>query len=188
MYNYDYNEYMNNLLGYNIAMNRNSIYNNTIEPYENENVFTYQQTDKALEECYPDIYKIVYPMVCKACLYINEEITEDLVERITNEVYENLEQDETPEEIRSAEVKINYSNIHNNRMIRDSQKNIKENKIEEKRQRNFLLNDLIRILVLRELIGTGRRLPRPIFTQRPSMNTRNPMQVENNSHLRLPIF
>ena len=174
MYNYDYNEYMNNLLGYNMPMNRNSMYNTPIEVYENENIFTYKQTDKELEECYPDIYKIVYPMVCKACLYINEEITEDLVERITNEIYENLEQDETPEETRTSEVKINYSNVQNNRMIRHSVKNMKlENNREEKRQRNFLMNDLIKILVLRELIGSGRRATIPIRLEESQMRYEN---------------
>ena len=38
---------------------------------------------------------------------------------------------------------------------------------EEKRQRNFLLNDLIKILILRELLGRGRRPPRPFPHNRP---------------------
>lgn len=180
MYNYSYNEYMNNLLGYNTQMNRNSIYNNMIEPYENENFFTYQQTDKELEDCYPDIYKMVYPMVCKACLYINEEITPDLVERITNDIYENLEQEENPNENRNEEIKMNYNNIQNSKNIKQTSKNTQiENTKTEKRQRNFLLNDLIRILVLRELIGSGRRPPRHMFPQRPPIQPRPPIQGGN---------
>ncbi len=172
MYNYSYEEYMNRLLGY--PMKTRNINANVIEPYEEENDITYYQTNHKLEEFYPDIYKIVYPMICKACLFVHEEITEELVERITNEIYENLEQDENPEEKRSAQVKVNYSNISNHRNIRYANQNTrmedfnKVNTKEETRQRNFLLNDLIKILVLRELIGNGKRQPRsPIVPRTP---------------------
>ena len=36
MYQYDYNEYMNNLLGYHSRMNIEPMYSNPIETYENE--------------------------------------------------------------------------------------------------------------------------------------------------------
>ena len=162
MYNYSYEDYMNNLLGYNMN-NRNNMYmmnQPMIEPmYEEENVFTYAQSNSELEECYPDIYKIVYPMICKSCLYVTEEITPELVERITNEIYENLETDEAPQEKRGAEVKINYSNIRNNRNVGQYNRNIHEDTEKEaKRQRNIFLNDLIKILVLRELIGSDKIL------------------------------
>lgn len=171
MYNYSYEEYMNNLLGYNMDT-RNNMYmmnQSMIEPtYEDENTFTYTQSNSELEECYPDIYKIVYPMVCKACMNINEDITKELVDRLTNEIYEAVENDEIVEETKTATMKLNYSNIQNNRNIRRTvrEENINAPK-EEKRQRNFLLNDLIRILILRELLGDGRRLPRPFPPHRP---------------------
>ncbi len=133
-----------------------------MEPYENENAFTYEQYENELTQYYPDIYKIVYPMVCKACLYITEDITEELVERITNEIYENVENNEEPEESRF--VRENYNNIQQYRNNRYMNRNINlrnETSTDEKRQKNFLLNDLIKILVLRELIGKGRRPQRP---------------------------
>lgn len=164
MYHYSYEEYMSNLLGKNNMTNQRNVVIDTMEPYEEGNAFiTYSnQANDELEECYPEIYKIVYPMICKRCLYINEEITEELVERITNEIYEIVEQDESPQETRSAQVKVNYSNIRNNRNMRYASRNDENNhEIQEKRQRNFLLNDLIKILVLRELLGPGKRPPRP---------------------------
>ena len=113
-------------------------------------------------------------MICKSCLYVTEEITPELVEKITNEIYENLETDEVPQEKRGAEVKINYSNIRNNRNIGQYNRNINPNiEKEEKRQRNFFLNDLIKILVLRELIGQGNRPPRPFPPNRPPMPRNN---------------
>lgn len=178
MQNYYYEEYMNSLLGY--PMGTRNVNTNIMDAYEENNSITYNQSDHALEECYPDIYKIVYPMICKACLFINEEITEELVERITNEIYENLEQEEIPEEKRSMEVKVNYSNLPNNRNIRYANQNtrienLKEEKTVETRQRNFLLNDLIKILVLRELIGRGKRPPKRPMPQRPPMPPRPPI-------------
>ena len=170
MQNYSYEEYMNSLLGY--PMGTRNVNANIMDTYEENNSITYNQSAHALEECYPDIYKIVYPMICKACLFINEEITEELVERITNEIYENLEQEEMPEEKRSAQVKVNYSNVPNNRNIRYANQRIRTESIKEEncietRQRNFLLNDLIKILVLRELIGRGKRPPKRPMPPRP---------------------
>lgn len=186
MYNYSYEEYMNNLLGYNMN-NRNNMYmmnQPMIEPmYEEENVFTYAQSNSELEECYPDIYKIVYPMVCKACMNINEDITKELVDRLTNEIYEAVENDEIMEETKTSIIKVNYSNIPNNRNIRRTarEESINDTK-EEKRQRNFLLNDLIRILILRELLGNGRRPP--FSYHRPG----RPPFLPNRTGGRPPIF
>ena len=58
------------------------------EDLENAGYIEINETKKnELEECYPEIYKIVYPMICKSCLYVTEEITPELVEKITNEIY-----------------------------------------------------------------------------------------------------
>ena len=63
----------------------------------------------------------------------------------------------------------NYSNFRNMRNIQK----LEDRKVEkrENRQKNFLLNDLIKILVLRELIGSGRRPNRPNH-HRPPMPPR----------------
>lgn len=155
MNNYSYEEYMNNLLGNNMY-NQRKMNLNPVELYEDS---TYNnQTNSELEKGYPDIYKIIYPMICKRCLYINEEITEELVERITNEIYENVEKDESPEEARSEQRKEIYRNGCSNKNMRYMYRiNEESNQLEEKRQKNLLLNDLIKILVLRELLGTGKR-------------------------------
>ena len=56
MYNYSYEDYMNNLLGYNINT-RNNMYSipMNIEPNEDENAYIeINETKKnELEECYP---------------------------------------------------------------------------------------------------------------------------------------
>lgn len=166
-----YEEYMNNLLGKSmlnqkeVPIENNIVINTEIgnieENNSNNDVDTYNLDNNKFETFYPDIYKIVYPMVCKRCLEVNEEITEKLVEGITNEIYEVIEKDEIYEENREIVSQNSYTSFRNSRNYRNIPK-IEENRIQrETRQRNFLLNDLIRILVLRELIGSGRRLPRP---------------------------
>lgn len=163
MYSNPYEEYMRNSLGYNQmpSMNMNQM-NPMMEMYESEGNFTCNQTN--VDDMYPEIYRIVYPMICKACMAVNENVTEDLVSRITNEVYTNVEHMEVTQENRSAAT--NISTQTNKNLKNDSLNNRTtsvSNIRQETRQRNPLLRDLIRILVLRELIGN----PRPPRPQRP---------------------
>ena len=100
MYNNQYEEYMRNSLGYNMPMmnmnqmdmnqmNMNQMNMNTMtEMYEAENTCN----QMSVADMYPEIYRIIYPMVCKACMAVDENVSEDLVSRITNEVYMNVEQ------------------------------------------------------------------------------------------------
>lgn len=161
--NNPYEEYMRNNLGYNVnpaMMNNMNMYPNN-QFYESENNFGDNQAN--IDNMYPEIYRIIYPMVCKACMNTNENITEDLVSRITNEIYINIENIEISKENR------NNSNVVNNNQttknVRPENMNGKSNLADatlsrqEDRNRNPLLRDLIRILVLRELLGRPNRPP-----------------------------
>lgn len=168
MYNNPYEEYMRNSLGYNQIpmMNINQI-NPMTEMYEAEGNFTCNQT--SVDDMYPEIYRIVYPMICKACMAVNENVTEDLVSRITNEVYTNVEHMEVGEENRSSTSNINTQpskSVKSDSLNRTTTNSSVSNVRQETRKRNPLLRDLIRILVLRELIGNPGRPPRP----RPPFN------------------
>lgn len=168
MYNNPYEEYMRNSLGYNMnpMMNMNMGMNQTnpmMEMYETEGNFTCDQT--SVDDMYPEIYRIVYPMICKACMAANENVTEDLVSRITNEVYMNVEHMEMGEN-RSTIVNANTPASKNIKSDVSKTSSSSINTRQETRQRNPLLRDLIRILVLRELIGNPGRPPRP----RPPFN------------------
>ena len=175
-----YEEYMNSLLGkkYNMEMkttNNNDIINDEMENIEeiisnetdiNEDNITYYLENKDYEDFYPDIYKIIYPVIYKKCINLNEEISKDLLDNITNEVYNIVEKEENEKYVN----KLNYNNYKNYRNFRHINKSediyIEKN---ETRQKNFLLNDLIKILVLRELIGNGKRKPCP-SPHRPPIN------------------
>lgn len=172
MYYQNYEDYMRSVLGY---------------PTNNENQGTYfneiyrdsdQQDNFEIEEdldWYPEIYKIVYPMVCKTCDdKRNTQITNDLIDNITNIVYTNIEVDEKMENEKQPELR--NGDVPNPR--------VKQQERRETRQfgpRNPLLRDLIRILVVRELFDRRRphrphnRPVRPQFPGGPGMPPPPPM-------------
>jgi len=180
MYNNQYEEYMRNSLGYNMPMmnmnqmDMNQMNMNTMqEMYESENNFSCNQV---VDDMYPEIYKIIYPMVCKACMVVDENISEDLVSRMVNEIYMNVENMECMQETRGSSISVSpqvskssksdtlssSSRTGSSLSSSSSSSNISGSRQQETRQRNPLLRDLIRILVLRELLGNPGR-PRPQF-------------------------
>ena len=162
-----YEEYMKNFFEFPYGGYKNTYdqytqnyYGMNYEPrYEYDMVQNYPysyQTREAnqaqnLEKYYPEIYKIVYPMVRKVCMKNNRYYEKDVIDEMVEEVYKNIQESEDTFEL----------NITLNNDVRGESKDesAKEdrggNEIEEKRQvrRNNSLNDLIRILILRELIG-----------------------------------
>lgn len=153
-----YEEYMRTVLGYQ-PMNNYNAYDMNYDDWENSNMFNMSAMNNnmqmyELENCYPEIYRIVYPMIQKACNQNTRPITRELIDSMTDEIYFALEDKEIIENRASGE------------------KNIKSAESIESRQsivRNTRLNDLIRILLLREFLGRpgfpgfpgGGRPPRP---------------------------
>ena len=151
MYNSNYEEYMQNVLGYNIRPQ--NTYQMPENIYEMQRGSNYENID--LENLYPDIYRMIQPMVQKACMRVTGVINEEMLCSMTDEIY-NAMTEETKE---VRDVKKSSSEIRTN-----NSQNIK--KVEEPRQHNFLLRDLIRILIIKELLR--RRTIRP--PMRPSSN------------------
>ena len=120
------------------------------------------------EDLYPDIYRIVNPVVEEVCnRNRNKNITEELVRAMTEEVYSNVEGNS------SLQVDVQVKTELKNGDVRNP--NVKK---PETRQKNFLLNDLIRILILKNLLrprppvrppfpGPGPRPPFPGPGPRP---------------------
>ena len=149
----EYEDYMRSVLGY----QNGNIYTNTYDP---NNDFYYNVTDtqysnrvnaEELNELYPEIYKLIYPMVCKACNQnMNKQITKELIDSITEEIYINFESDDRQ----------NVNNLRNLPPLKNGDvrnPNAKEPELRgETRQNNYLLRDLIRILILREFGRPGR--------------------------------
>ncbi len=144
MYN-NYEEYMRSVLGYNAP-------NNTYRESENY-YYEPMKMNPNLQEVnafYPEIYGIVYPVVQKVCSRRNlYNITKEQIDQMVEEVYnvvEPSEEEETRENPKNGDVK--------NPRVKETR---------NPRPRNFLLRDLIRILIIREILSSGR----PGFWQRP---------------------
>lgn len=169
----DYEEYMRSVLGYNQIPN--NIYTNTYDnnyydiDYMNNNNNVNTVSTEMLEPMYPEIYRIVYPMVCKSCSQNNNrEITSDLIDRMTEEIYMNVE----PEERQSNSANTITRPVLKNGDVRNPNSKEPETRGETRQIGNPLLRDLIRILILREFGGPNR--PRPFPPPRPPMPPRPP--------------
>lgn len=158
----NYEDYMRSVLGYQTM--QNNIYTDAYNyqdtyanpnnnyyyelPFQNSNMMNIREDE--LNELYPEIYKIVYPMVCKVCNQnYNRQITRTLLDQMTEEIYSNVE----PEDKQNT-------NFVRNQTLKNGDvrnPNVKETEIKsETRQGNSTLRDLIRILLLREFLRRRR--------------------------------
>lgn len=176
MYYQNYEDYMRSVLGY-PTENQDTYRMNCFEDTQNY-VMPYQNT-KELEDCYPEIYKMINPIVCEVCDKYSTSITRDMLENMVEEVYQKIEINN------EILIKINIDNRSNEKIVENRVSDIKQNNIKninneqtrkspevENRQRrpnNPLLRDLIRILILNRLLGGffPGRPPRPRPPVRP---------------------
>lgn len=179
MYNsQSYDEYIRSILGYPLEYQpQSNIY------YEEQNTSLYRKQDNSeLEDLYPEIYKIIYPMVKKACSK-NMEITRDNIEDIVDEIYFAVESDNIinvninlQNDVEGVQNRSNQTTKpsiiqHNNRERKKqlNNKEIQENRRESRKFINRNLRDLIKILILRELLQNQKSLRPPIPPNRPSI-------------------
>ncbi len=184
-----YEEYIRNILGYpNISQDTNVYSNYTQAPaYRQDYGNTYIQNSE-LENCYPEIYNIIYPMVKKVCMQnSNTTVNRQMLEDMTDEIYMAIEGNTQEIENRGAEKQNAKTEQINNKEMQYSKREIEARKIdtkeatqiretrnfnennqintsnENRRIQDFRLRDLIKILILRELLGRPGRPPRPPF-------------------------
>lgn len=183
MYDNQYEEYIRSILGYpnTTNFNQNQMYSN--------GYLVAMQTDTRndLEEFYPEIYKIIYPMVKKACEENMRASTREEIEQMTDEIYSALE------DSNQINVNINLGNtvsttninrtqnrneVHKEEVQRKTSENQEtENRNVEMQNRrrpgNNNLRDLIKILLIRELLRRRNR-PHNNFPPRPPQNPPRP--------------
>lgn len=145
MHNVSYEEYMRTVLGYQPNYLAD-LY--TQEDYysmpSTRNELNYTQMQQNLERFYPECYNKIYPAVCKACSQCSGQITMEQLEKMTDDIYDSIYIVE----------------------VRKEEKNTKAVENRETRRENPI-RDLIKILIIRELLGGGV----PIF---PGPGTRPP--------------
>lgn len=180
-----YEDYIRSILGYpNNSINNmcNSCYDNN--SYTMEYSANAQNTtdNTVLESCYPEIYKIVYPMITKRCASNSMPVTRELVENMTDEIYSAVESTNEiginitlKNEVKTTQNRTtNQANSTLRREARPEDVNksaLEQNRGEDRQFRNNNLRDLIKVLLIRELIGRpgfpGNRPPMPPRPPRP---------------------
>ena len=208
MYYQNYEDYMRSILGYQIERENTytSQYNANLQLNSNDTFFeniNNNLTEEEVADLYPEIYKILNPMVCKICDENRETLSKDLITRMTDEIYDNFEEkigtttvnvtvnaDSRSE--KSADNDINskvfskntinsknatQKNNRNTEATKNTTENIgkegREDRIES-RQRNFLLRDLIQILILQRLLRGRNHINPPHRPKTPINGTGRP--------------
>lgn len=183
-----YEDYMQNLLGIPIRQYPNTYEEQSINPYGNFYEANYRgqywqnnMSGEELENCYPEIYNIVYPMVRKTCMSNTVPITQTVIDNMVNEIVSNIEANDIIELNINIGNEVNQNRSDNQQKDKNSQgiqnRTCENERCDRQIRRNPFLNDLIRILILRELLGRpGNRPPfPPNRPPRPPMPGRPPM-------------
>lgn len=188
MYYQNYEDYMRTVLGYPIERKEEYI------PLEQNYSFetTRLANSKELEKCYPEIYRVVNPIVCEVCNKYNGNYTRENIDVMVDEVYKrvNLNNEinikinlDNRIDNRAQEREMNRNsnlkpNVNCNRVIEDSTKrNVESESNRQIRQNNPFLNDLIKILILNQILGGGffpQRPPHPRPPVRPPISPIRP--------------
>lgn len=141
MYNETYQEYIRSILGYPTTKNFENTYN-----------YSYMQNDNIdIEKYYPEIYKLINPMICKKCNENDLPITKELIENMTNDIYFAIESDN--------QININITLQNNLKQTNNIGKPIIKQTNNEKKEssnqrviKNPTLRDLIKILIIKKLL------------------------------------
>ena len=195
MYYQNYEDYMRSVLGYPKPQNTYETFEYAKIPYETPQAYANtSRYSSQIMELYPEIYKIVNPMICKICETNTKPLTRELIEQMTEEVFVNLESQPEMDTVVNIRVNAETANTEpNNRNMSVSSNNITKTKkevaraektenreIREDRQRrpNNILRDLIKILILNNLLGGSfpNRPPRPPQPPRPPMRPPYPRE------------
>lgn len=155
----NYEDYMRSVLGYKPMpkdIYSNPAYNNANEYYYMPYDMNYNMMNmENLNNYYPDTYRMIYPMVCRECnKYANSQITNEMLENMVNNIYSNLENTDNRQE-QTTRQELRNGDVRN------------PNAKQETKQTNYLLRDLIKILLIRELLKINRKPPCPTYMRRP---------------------
>ncbi len=163
-------DYIRSVLGYpttkSMYMNTNQMDYSMMNQQQNRN--------EDLERCYPEIYRIIYPMISQRCSRIPEHVTREPIESMTYEIYSVVEVS------KAMQLNINLQNTTTSTTTNrpesretaakelNSKEPIREDRYENRQVRNRSLQDLIKILIIKELLNRPNRPgPRPPFPGRP---------------------
>ena len=136
-----------------------------------------------LERYYPEIYKMLYPMIQSACMRNTKPLTEETLDEMVKDIYSNFNAEDLTNDVRSSIKSKDSSSINKLPTKTDSTEARGRGEDRAIRPNNYMLNDLIRILLIRELLGRPGPFPpnRPGFPPpRPPFRPRDLQSQEYN--------
>lgn len=140
---------MQNVLGMNMQ--------DTYMQMPNNNYFEPRMQDINLQEInklYPEIYGIIYPMIQKACSGRNIEMLDDRqISEMVEEIYNAIEPGD--DLLQGRETRENTGTKVKGVAQAKESSSTREAETRRTNNRNYLLRDLIRILIIRELLQGG---------------------------------
>ena len=156
-------DYIRSILGY--PSTNNLDYSNMNNLYLNDNARDSTMQNQELEQYYPEIYRTIYPMINQKCSNLSEPVTSELIDDMVDEIYKTIEtNNEFNVNINLQNSSITTNKTENRNLTRREANT--QNRINPRR--NNTLQDLIRILIIRELLGRpGGNRPRPPYPGRP---------------------
>lgn len=180
MFNNDYEYYMKSILGYpmqNEMNTYNNVYGNSSSFFPYRSGITYTNENN-YENLYPEIYKILKPMVRKVCDNPRYgSISNDTLEIMANEIYNNIESD-----IDVINVNINTKEAEQSGNLARKDMKVSQSQTKDEESRNCCgnptLKDLIKIMIIKQLIENNVNRPpirpRPPFPKPPYRELENP--------------
>lgn len=139
MYYQNYEDYMRQVLGY--PINDPNIYETydyrndpmSQDTYSSRNQIAISLSEEEMRKCYPEIYHLVNPMVCKVCETNTQPITKELIEKMTDEVYMAIEDTSTTVNIRVNAPKAEENRTVNSNANRNNNEEVRTSKARTER-------------------------------------------------------
>lgn len=142
--------------------------NNVVEAANtNVNISISQETETVakVKKMYPDIYVLLNPMIDKTIAENKEkEITEELIETMTKQIYDAIEDDMNVKQVSTTPVSVGDNK---NRNINSQVRPVSGAVQTARRPQNSTLRDLIKILLINRILNNLRPNNRPDNRPRP---------------------
>ncbi len=183
-----YNPNMNNFAN---QMPNNMGMMNNMNPMcmgQNPNMFNNNPNQmQSMSSLYPSIYRIINPVVSRVIQnsnyqYFNEDVLNNMVDTVYNIVEGQIEYDEEePVASRTSTTQSNTNNVTTNssnsgtttRQTETSQATNQTTNVSRNNRNDSLLRDIIKILILKELISRNSFNNNQAFNQNPYFNNMN---------------
>ena len=159
MYNNEpFEDYIRQVLGYPEATyTTNNMPTNNLYGLNNYALNSGMQNRSEIEKCYPEIYNVIYPMIAEKCNRTSGTITRETVEEISKEITSTIEPSANDMKIN---INVQNESIKSNSSISTSLKKTNEKAaVENRSSGSGNLGDLVKILVIRELLSNQNNRP-----------------------------